>query len=662
MEVTKKNFKEVLKTLPKILQSASFIAIDGEFTGLHHNVKPSSYDTPEERYDKLRQGSMDFLLVQFGMCVFKYERENSRYLVHPFNFYVFPRPMTNSRKPDHRFLCQSSSIDFLASFGFDFNKVFRDGIPYLTSIEKDALKEHIKEKHAFFQQESSASQPSPGFLSPAAKKPVEIPPEQKEFVEGVCKQVDEFVKNDKEQTLNLDPCTGFQRKLTFQTVKARHESGLMLTTKAGEKGERYIEVTKATEEDKKLMMQKRLQAELDEVDDAAGFSQVIDLISSTGKPVIAHNMMLDVMHVLQQFSCPLPEDLSEFKELVGCVFPKLIDTKVMAGTQPFKERIPMTGLTELEKTLKCDPFTKPTFVTAPGYPTYCSSNDQSHEAGYDAFITGSCFATMANYLGTFLDPPRGRVSPTCNLIEPFHNKMCLFRVQDLPYLNLSGPDLIPPRDHVFHLTFPAEWRSHDIQHLFSTFGQVFVNWIDQSSAFVCLTNREEASEVMKTIERAPEYTLKTYKEYRRALNNATPEQPMDVAQPSTLGDHAISKTTATKSPFRVPRSLKRPHDASEVRGEDAEVAELTAVGGKKRKPMDPNAPVFVSRRSVSPVDSTSPDNQQPPHTDVPDKDPQDNLQTDAPKDEADSSTTSEIKGSAKEGDESKKLFEEPDTW
>ena len=51
------DFKEVLKKLPSILNGASFIAIDGEFTGLHHEVRPSPYDTPEERYDKLRKVS-----------------------------------------------------------------------------------------------------------------------------------------------------------------------------------------------------------------------------------------------------------------------------------------------------------------------------------------------------------------------------------------------------------------------------------------------------------------------------------------------------------------------------------------------------------------------------------------------------------------------------
>lgn len=29
----------------------------------------------------------------------------------------------------------------------------------------------------------------------------------------------------------------------------------------------------------------------------------------------------------------------------------------------------------------------------------------------------------------------------------------------------------PSRDHVFHLTFPKEWKFNDISHLFSPFGK-----------------------------------------------------------------------------------------------------------------------------------------------------------------------------------------------
>ena len=42
---------------------------------------------------------------------------------------------------------------------------------------------------------------------------------------------------------------------------------------------------------------------------------------------------------------------------------------------------------------------------------------------------------------------------------------------DLPYLNLTGEDLTPSRDHVFYLTFPALWKTSDIIQLFSPFSE-----------------------------------------------------------------------------------------------------------------------------------------------------------------------------------------------
>lgn len=48
---------------------------------------------------------------------------------------------------------------------------------------------------------------------------------------------------------------------------------------------------------------------------------------------------------------------------------------------------------------------------------------------------------------------------------------------DIPYMNLSGKDIEPNRDDVFHLTFPAEWAHSDIQSLFFPFGGVFIYWL-----------------------------------------------------------------------------------------------------------------------------------------------------------------------------------------
>jgi len=75
-----------------------------------------------------------------------------------------------------------------------------------------------------------------------------------------------------------------------------------------------------------------------------------------GKLVIGHNMLLDVGHVINQCYFPLPEDYSEFKELVNCVFPKLLDTKYMSTISPFKDHISSNILDHLYKTLSEEPF------------------------------------------------------------------------------------------------------------------------------------------------------------------------------------------------------------------------------------------------------------------------------------------------------------------
>ena len=33
-------------------------------------------------------------------------------------------------------------------------------------------------------------------------------------------------------------------------------------------------------------------------------------------------------------------------------------------------------------------------------------------------------------------------------------------------MDLAGDDLVPDRDHVFHLRFPKDWKTSDIVHLF----------------------------------------------------------------------------------------------------------------------------------------------------------------------------------------------------
>ncbi|KAK7160963.1 hypothetical protein R3I94_003817 [Phoxinus phoxinus] len=509
MEVTRQNFKEVLPEVCSAVQEADFISIDGEFTGISDGPSVSALtnglDTPEERYTKLRKHSMNFLLFQFGICTFRYEQNKSTYITKAFNFYIFPKPFSRT-SPDIKFICQSSSIDFLASQGFDFNKVFRSGIAYLTREEESQLREQYEERRG---QMNGAGPVS--YTPPSGGGACSVPEDQRDFIRTVEQKVDSLL-NSSDQTLDLEPCTGFQRKLIYQTLNSKFPK-LHVETLETEKKERFIQISKVDEEERRRREQQKQQREQEELNDAVGFSRVIRAISKSGKLVVGHNMLLDVMHTIHQFCAPLPEDLDDFKEVAMSVFPRLLDTKLMASTQPFKEIIGNTSLAELHKQLRAKPFRSPVTECPEGLRGYDTSTEQLHEAGYDAFITGLCFISMANYLGTFLTPPKSHISARSKLLEPFYNKLFLMRVIDIPYLNMSGPDLQPKRDHVLYVTFPKEWKTSDLYQLFSAFGNIQVSWIDDTSAFVSLSQTEQVQIAMNTSRYAESYRIQTYAEY-----------------------------------------------------------------------------------------------------------------------------------------------------
>jgi poly(A)-specific ribonuclease len=141
MEVTKGNFPGVLQEVQFLLTRSSLVAFDCEFTGLRSSgVREAWEDTPDERYCKLKRGSSEFALIQYGVCFFvQDDTSNLKFEAHPFNFYLFPSYPLGRRIPkrlDRRFCCQASSLVMLASFGLDFNKWIREGVPYLRESDE----------------------------------------------------------------------------------------------------------------------------------------------------------------------------------------------------------------------------------------------------------------------------------------------------------------------------------------------------------------------------------------------------------------------------------------------------------------------------------------------------------------------------------------------
>uniref|UniRef100_A0A8D1DYQ6 Poly(A)-specific ribonuclease PARN n=1 Tax=Sus scrofa TaxID=9823 RepID=A0A8D1DYQ6_PIG len=480
MEIIRSNFKSNLHKVYQAIEEADFFAIDGEFSGI-----PCL-----QKYNR-------FLFFFFFFCLFAISLGCSR--VPPLLLF-FCLPRTSPKCMFCLLLFQSSSIDFLASQGFDFNKVFRNGIPYLNQEEERQLREQYDEKRLQSNGAGALSYVSPN----TSKCPVAIPEDQKKFIDQVVEKIEDLLQSEENRNLDLEPCTGLVALNIFTYPK-----GIHVETLETEKKERYIVISKVDEEERKRREQQKQAKEQEELKDAVGFSRVIHAIANSGKLVIGHNMLLDVMHTVHQFYCPLPA----VSDLSAPRFEQLLDTKLMASTQPFKDIINNTSLAELEKRLKETPFNPPKVESAEGFPSYDTASEQLHEAGYDAYITGLCFISMANYLGSFLSPPKIHVSARSKLIEPFFNKLFLMRVMDIPYLNLEGPDLQPKRDHVLHVTFPKEWKTSDLYQLFSAFGNIQISWIDDTSAFVSLSQPEQVQIAVNTSKYAESYRIQTYAEY-----------------------------------------------------------------------------------------------------------------------------------------------------
>ncbi|KAL3272701.1 hypothetical protein HHI36_014165 [Cryptolaemus montrouzieri] len=431
MEVTKENFESVLPNIKKSIEEATFLTIDCELTGL------------------------------------------------------------NTKYSDQRFLCQSSSIDFLISQGFDFNKLFKEGIPYLNLEEETKYQENIEERNKPVTSSSYSNSNS---------DKIAIPPEDKPFIDDIIKTVKTYLKYSDQESIQLPKCNPFLRKLIYQTIGEVFGSEVCVETKQLENKDRVMYVSRVkSEEELEAKAKQKFDEESKILDESVGFTKVLREVVNSGKLVVGHNMMLDLLHTVDKFLTPLPEDYHEFKDCAHALFNNILDTKFMSSSETFKDTINSTVLGHLYDSIRQDPFVIPDLEIESGCESYSLDAKKDHEAAFDAFITGVSFLAMWNYLGRENNLSPDETFSDFNLLRPYMNKIYLMRLQDNQYIHLGGVDPNPSRDHVFHVSFPKEWKVNDIQQFFSPFGNVFISWINDSSAFVGLYKRDQATLAYTTL-------------------------------------------------------------------------------------------------------------------------------------------------------------------
>eukprot|EP00743_Colponemidia_sp_Colp-15_P004184 GILK01004514.1.p1 GENE.GILK01004514.1~~GILK01004514.1.p1 ORF type:complete len:808 (+),score=130.58 GILK01004514.1:38-2425(+) len=226
----------------------------------------------------------------------------------------------------------------------------------------------------------------------------------------------------------------------------------------------------------------------DRVELSVGFSVVIDMLIAARKPLIGHNMLLDLAYLYGQFIQPLPRCLTDFKRQIHELFPVIWDTKLIVHAAKLDKLFSRTSLEHLFDECESHPELMElcSFEHAEGFDRY-EGQSLAHEAGYDAFMTGCIFAYICKYLTHKTHPPTSD-TPTpgdLQVLESYKNQINMIRAAQHS-LHLTEEDPEPPFSDVIYVGWSANefTCAKQVADVFAAFGNVEVRMDHPRGAFV----------------------------------------------------------------------------------------------------------------------------------------------------------------------------------
>ena len=154
--------------------------------------------------------------------------------------------------------------------------------------------------------------------------------------------------------------------------------------------------------------------------DEMGLRRVLALLTAAALPVVGHNMFYDLLFTLEALDAPLPGRLTDFRLRMAEVFPGgVLDTKLLALcprdptlTAATVDVHRSTVLGDLYAALEAGRASDgPLVAHGAGFDRYedPSMQDRLHEAGWDAFITGTAALHLAEKFVVGVDADGGPV-------------------------------------------------------------------------------------------------------------------------------------------------------------------------------------------------------------------------------------------------------------
>ncbi|CZR66890.1 related to poly(A)-specific ribonuclease [Phialocephala subalpina] len=427
MEIDHAHFRQQLLPILRSISNACIVTFDLEMSGITTRPKFSAGDRSlnvgklilQEQYEEMKSAAETYQVLQIGLTCVSKDQEKGFYLAQPYNFNLSPLAADGVElNLSRNFTFAASASGFLLKNGFDFGKVFKEGVTYLSRDEEINLLEDYKERA-----NHNAKIPDM-IVAPDAHDTLEFLRLARKTVSGWVKEA-----NPEFTFVNVaspsGPLNGYQRRLVHQLIRnefpglrtfARNDGSFMQVEKLNLERELAYQKSRETAFLGKIARQTGMRWIFEALSggDLSGidpdwfckglglkeinavkeeFKEICEKLKNNKKRIlVGHNLFTDLGFLYKTFIGTLPTSVKHFQEEIHDLFPFVIDTKYLA-THGAKDMSPRSNLKEL-----LTPFRKvhtPLILLHQEHTSYGSEIGRDHEAGFDSWMTAELFIKLA---------------------------------------------------------------------------------------------------------------------------------------------------------------------------------------------------------------------------------------------------------------------------
>ncbi|CAD2216804.1 ribonuclease [Angomonas deanei] len=384
-------FDRILSSTGTFFQLKAYVNVAAEKEKLRRTLSEGNVDhsSLEKRLDGVAKRERTYVLLGILEKWEAIAHPVKRYTAQTFYAYLFPK--SNRREDGFMLNTETVGSFMVEKTEINFDKWVREGLRFSTlSDYLDEREQNMKPPQTYpLDTDLKSHFPSElGSLSPFTEEELNyiqwsagLPPPSGKFYCAKVPQVLAFARSGEKESSD-DMATYIDSKFFNQEISALSAIGLSKTKKK-------TFTKKATRPS--AQSQGGIESSLDG-------THLLSLLLSASrvqkKPIVFHNGFTDLMFFVSALLGTLPPTLKEFKRHVHTFLPTLYDTRTLTCHPSIQHMALMRGRLDMTyedvKRLMesdvavdvCDP----------------SEKISSHNAGYDAYITGSLFAYVTEAL------------------------------------------------------------------------------------------------------------------------------------------------------------------------------------------------------------------------------------------------------------------------